>query len=102
MRPLNGKDVRQTRERMTEAGSQRSESHESLWGALRSADPVASLTRAVKGWKVAGCTQAEAERRLTIFLEEVMANGAPDEDDPVRDVLDFVVGYCSGPMKIFP
>jgi len=87
---------------MTSAGSSRRESHEALWQALRSTHPVAALTGTVKGWKAAGCTQAEAERRLTTFLEDVMANGGPDEDDPVRDVLDFVVGYCSDPMKIFP
>lgn len=79
-----------------------SPANELLWSALRSADPVGSLTAVVKAWKAAGCTQAEAERRLTGFLEDVRANGQPDEDDPVMDVLDFVVGHCSPSVKIFP
>ncbi|MEA2695940.1 MAG: hypothetical protein QOI66_211 [Myxococcales bacterium] len=49
-----------------------------------------------------GCSKESAERRLTRFLDDVMINGGVDQDDPVRDVLDFVTGYCSSHMRIFP
>jgi hypothetical protein len=90
---------------MSSQGVEESESHEQLWEAVppvRSADPVTSLTEIVKGWKRAGCSKESAERRLTAFLDDVMINGVVDQDDPVRDVLDFVTGYCSIQMKIFP
>ena len=69
---------------------------------MRSADPVTSLTEIVRGWKRAGCSKESAEDRLTRFLDEMMINGSVDQDDPVRDVLDFVTRYCSSHMKIFP
>ncbi len=73
------------------------ESHEHLWQALRSTDPLAALIEVVKEWKAEACPQDEAERRLSIFLDDVMTNGTTDQDDPVRDVLDFVVGYAAAP-----
>jgi hypothetical protein len=87
---------------MSSEGSASPPANLPLWSALRSADPVASLVAVVKAWKAAGCAQAEAERRLTAFLEDVRTNGESGEDDPVMDVLDFVVGYCSPSVKIFP
>lgn len=36
------------------------------------------------------------------FVETVRRNGRPDEDDPVLEVLDFVVGYCGRDMALFP
>jgi hypothetical protein len=60
------------------------------------------LISIVEMWKEDGCNQAEAESRLTTFLHEVMAKGTLDEEDPVRDVLDFVVGFCSPNARLFP
>jgi len=77
-------------------------SNDALWSALGSPEPVAALIELVKEWKVAGAAKAEVEHRLTEFLHEVMATGAPDQDDPVRDVLDYVVGYCSPDARLFP
>jgi hypothetical protein len=72
-----------------------------LWSALRSDEPIPGLIGVVEVWKSTGCTQSEAESRLTSFLHEVMAKGAVDEDDPVRDVLDLVVGFCSPQARLF-
>ena len=75
--------------------------HDALWNALRSPEPVAALIELVKEWKVAGAAKAEVEHRLTKFLDEVMATGAHGQDDPVRDVLDLVVGFCSPEARLF-
>jgi hypothetical protein len=61
-----------------------------------------NLMRVVAAWKAAGCTQPEAELRLMAFLDEVLVLGRADEDDPVRDVLDFVTGFCSSDARLFP
>jgi hypothetical protein len=56
----------------------------------------------VKAWKDDGCTKDEARLRLVRFLDDVRAHGDQDQDDPVRDVLDFVVGFCRPDAKLFP
>ncbi len=77
-------------------------SRASIWTALRTDDPVTALARLVETWRDAGCTQAVAEARLTLFLlEEVPARGNECDDDSVRDVLDRVVGFCSAPMRLY-
>lgn len=73
-----------------------------LWSALRSAAPVEALKGVVLSWKAQGVLAAEAEHRLTAFLHRVLREGQPDEDDPVRDVLDFVTGFCSPHARLFP
>ena len=80
----------------------RDESSDELWIALKSAEPARSLIAVVENWKGNGCTKDAAERRLSAFLDEVLAHGEPDEDDPVRDVLDVVVGWCIPGAKLFP
>jgi hypothetical protein len=77
-------------------------SDDDLWAALRANGPVEALTTVVLAWKVRGVTAAEAEQRLTAFLHVVMNVGVLDEDDPVRDVLDFVTGECSPHSRLFP
>jgi len=76
--------------------------HDRLWIALRSAVPLEALVQLVKEWKAAGASAAEAERRLTDFMAEVRRDGNPDEDDPVLETLDFVVGYCAVETLLFP
>ncbi len=78
------------------------QSDDEMWVALRATNPVRSLIALVEEWKANGCTKEFAERRLTGFLDEVMAHGDADQDDPVRDVLDLVAGYCSPHAKLFP
>jgi hypothetical protein len=73
----------------------------SLQKALRAAEPVEALCELVLEWKRAGVTQAEATERLQCFLHEVQSDPLLD-DDPIRDVLDFVVGYCSKGARLFP
>ncbi len=82
--------------------SGRAESDDELWTALRSESPVDALTTVVLAWKARGITAAEAEQRLTAFLHVVMSAGVLDEDDPVRDVLDLVTGWCSPHSRLFP
>lgn len=77
-------------------------SDDELWAALRSESPVDALTTVVLAWKARGITAAEAEQRLTAFLHVVMSAGVLDEDDPVRDVLDLVTGWCSPHLRLFP
>jgi hypothetical protein len=59
-----------------------------------------SLLQLVLEWKAGGCTQAEAIERLTSFLERLPPE-AEAEDDAIRDVLDFVTGFCSPHQRIF-
>ena len=73
-----------------------------LWRALRSTAPVASLIEIVNAWKSSGCTKNDAESRLTAFVGVVRARGTPDQEDPVLDVLDAVVGWCVAEGQIFP
>jgi hypothetical protein len=77
-------------------------SEDRLWKALRSTSPFASLAEIVKEWKAQGCTQKDAESRLTAFVDEVRAKGLQDQEDPVLDVLDVVVGWCSPQTRLFP
>jgi hypothetical protein len=73
-----------------------------MWLALRSNEAISALVALVLSWKSKGCDQAEAERRLTQFLSEVRAADPPIQEDPVLDVLDFVVGWCSPDACLFP
>lgn len=73
---------------------------EDLWRALRSPDPVAELTALAVAWRDAGVPRDEAERRLTAFRAAVVAAG--DEDDPVLDTLDLVVGWCRPERRLYP
>lgn len=75
---------------------------EQVWQALRSEDAVANLVSVVRGWKDEGCTKAEAEQRLTSVLGEVATSGTARQDESIREVLDFVTGFCSPRARIFP
>jgi hypothetical protein len=75
---------------------------EQIWKALRSEDAVPKLVSVVHGWKNDGCTRAEAEERLAAVLAEVANSGTEEEDESLREVLDFVTGYCSPHARIFP
>lgn len=79
-----------------------SKTRDELWHALRSGDATASLLVVVRAWKYSGCDLAEAERRSMTLLEEVAKGGTGQQDDAVRDALDFVVGFCSPDARIFP
>jgi hypothetical protein len=70
-----------------------------LWRALRSADPVGQLTALATAWRDAGVPQDEAERRLTAFRAAVVAAG--EDEDPVLDVLDLVVGWSHPSARIY-
>ncbi len=41
-------------------------------------------------------------KRLMTFVDDVRAAGVPDQEGPVLDVLDFVVGWCSPHARLFP
>ena len=75
-------------------------SDSTLWAAFRSPSPVDALRELVLQWKSAGVTQAAAEARLSDFLAVVSEDPLLD-DDPIRDVFDFVVGFCSSQARLF-
>ena len=75
---------------------------EPIWEALRSEDSVPKLLSVVLGWKDDGCTREEAERRLASVLAEVATRGTEEEDESLREVLDFVTGFCGPHARIFP
>ena len=67
------------------------------WLAARGS--VEELHELVLRHKDGGLTQAEAYAALT----QLLATAPDDEiDDRIRDVLDFVVGWCSPHMRIWP
>ena len=72
-----------------------------LWAALRSATPFESLVHVALGWKHAGMPREEGTQRLSAFLDDVIARGEPEEDAPVRKVLDLVAGVAIGlPLRL--
>jgi len=74
---------------------------DAIAAALRSENPANALFNLVLEWKAQGCNQARATERLSQFLAQ-LPEGAIVEDGVVRDVLDFVVGFCSPDRRIFP
>jgi hypothetical protein len=71
--------------------------------ALRSPDPVASLRALVLDFSAKGHRKA----RIIELFEERLAylQKFPEREadaDAVRDVLDFLLGWCSPHMKLLP
>ncbi len=72
-----------------------------LTTGLKSATPVDSLRQVVQDMKSAGNSQQEIYDLFVELLAMVRSDGTEQEDDAVRDVLDFIVGWCSPDMRLF-
>lgn len=71
--------------------------------ALRSPDPVASLRALVLELSAEGQSKANILALFERFLTQLQDNPAREADaDAVRDVMDFLVGWCSPHMKLLP
>lgn len=72
-----------------------------LTAAVKSNEPVAALAQIAREMKAAGKSQREVYDIFVELLELVQIDGVEQEDNAVRDVLDFIVGWCSPSAHIF-
>jgi hypothetical protein len=52
--------------------------------------------------KAEGLTQIEIYDLFTQSMLWLRESGRQDDEDKVTDVMDFIVGWCSSHMKLFP
>lgn len=78
------------------------ELEEQFVDALAGGDPVAALKDLAKSLNQQGLAQTE----IYLLFEEARAwpreEGRGTEEDPILDVMDFIVGFCSPSAKLFP
>lgn len=70
--------------------------------AQNSDHPVDSLTELVQRWKANGCSRQDAIERFSQLLRESIAFNSELREDAVRDVFDFIGGWCSPKADLFP
>ena len=71
---------------------------------LSAPDPFQALRDLAQRLKAADLTQAQVQAAFSAFLELLVASGRDEQDagDPLRDVLDLLVGWCSPSQCLFP
>lgn len=72
--------------------------------ALRATDPVEALRLVVEDLVRRGQSKEQVRESLSRFLDQLQNSKERREADAdaVMDVLDFVEGWCSPHMKLFP
>lgn len=74
--------------------------HDRLAEALRSSDPMTSLSDAVRMLVAQGHERDALYAELGRLRESLAATGREAEENSVLDVMDFLTGFCSPQMRI--
>jgi hypothetical protein len=86
---------------MREATELTTERGQRIEEALRSPNPIVSLRALVLELSAEGQSKANILALFERFLAHLQENPAREADaDAVRDVMDFLVGWCSPHMKL--
>lgn len=72
-----------------------------LLPALRSPDPIAALSQIVREMKAAGKSQQEIYTSFSELLQVVQVSETEQEEDVIRDIMDFIAGWCSPGSRFF-
>jgi len=78
-----------------------SELFNKLKKAVESINPVDQLILIVKDLKKKGYNREQVTDIYQNFLSYIMDNGTEEQDDAVRDTLDYIVGWCSESQDLF-
>ena len=69
--------------------------------ALLAKEPVTALSEIAREMKASGQSQPEIYAAFNALLQTAQTNGVEEQVDAVRDVLDFITGWCSPAAKLF-
>jgi len=72
-----------------------------LEAALKTPDPFTALLQVARSMNDTGTSQLEMCAIFSELLEAMQGNATEQQDDAIRDVLDFIVGWCSPHQKLF-
>ena len=69
--------------------------------ALRMPDPLTALSQVARNMKDAGTSQPEMYAIFNELLQAMQIDGTEQQDDAIRDVMDFIIGWCSPHQRLF-
>ena len=72
---------------------------ERLWAALPEAEPAEAVHRLAVALRDEGVSQADLYRVFYRVIRQL--DSGDSRFDAVADTLDYIIGYCSTPMKLF-
>ena len=72
-----------------------------LESALLATDPIDDLSQVVREMKANGLSQQEVYDIFNELLQSRQVRESKQQEDAVRDVMDFITGWCSPEAKLF-
>ena len=72
-----------------------------LLQALKSEEPVDNLINLIKSLKTKCWSQQHVYDLFEELLEYTIDNGTGEQADAIREVLDYIAGWCNSPMRLF-
>ncbi len=72
-----------------------------LKAALLAKDPVEALSQNVREMKANGLSQQEVYDIFNELLQSPRVRENEQQEDAIRDVMDFIAGWCSPEARLF-